>query len=48
MLTQNENNFAKLNFNQKRMLRAYSKLNMPTIKNFKELKEIQERFRKKG
>ncbi|MGO2963560.1 MAG: putative ABC transporter permease [Carnobacterium maltaromaticum] len=40
--------FAKLNFNQKRMLRAYSKLNMPTIKNFKELKEIQERFRKKG
>lgn len=40
--------FAKLNFNQKRMMRAYSKLNMPSIKNFKELKEIQERFRKKS
>lgn len=37
----------KLSFNQKRMLQSYSKLNVPTIKNFKDLKAVQKKLKKR-
>ncbi|MGX7417959.1 putative ABC transporter permease [Carnobacterium gallinarum] len=38
--------FDKLNFNQKRMLRSFSNLNVPSIKNFKDLKEVQKKVKR--